>query len=249
MYLSRLIVNPRDRAVRRDLGDCHGLHRTLLAAYPQSGDGDGARAAFGVLYRVETEPETGHAAVLVQSTAAPDWDRLPAGYLSASHDGVENPAVKTIDRSLEALRAGMRLRFRLRANPTRRVHKDSTVPKDQRMRGKRVDLRYEKDQIDWLERKGEAGGFRVKAVRTATMAADGQRAHVVDVRTAPQGRDRGRRPNPTRSRSDDLSFGAVLFDGELVVTDAEAFRRTLTAGIGSGKAYGFGLLSVAPAGG
>ena len=39
---------------------------------------------------------------------------------------------------------------------------------------------------------------------------------------------------------------AVRFDGFLRVTDAGAFRETLTRGIGSGKAYGFGLLSVAP---
>jgi CRISPR system Cascade subunit CasE len=39
----------------------------------------------------------------------------------------------------------------------------------------------------------------------------------------------------------------VVFEGRLRVTDAEAFRRALAAGIGSGKAFGFGLLSVAPA--
>jgi len=44
-----------------------------------------------------------------------------------------------------------------------------------------------------------------------------------------------------------LTVGDVLFDGRLVVTDADRFRETLTAGIGSGKAYGFGLLSIARA--
>ena len=36
-----------------------------------------------------------------------------------------------------------------------------------------------------------------------------------------------------------------MFDGRLVVTDAALFRQTLVQGIGSGKAFGFGLLSVA----
>jgi CRISPR system Cascade subunit CasE len=44
-----------------------------------------------------------------------------------------------------------------------------------------------------------------------------------------------------------LSFGSVLFEGVLEITDAERFQKTLEAGIGSGKAYGFGLLSIAPA--
>jgi CRISPR system Cascade subunit CasE len=37
----------------------------------------------------------------------------------------------------------------------------------------------------------------------------------------------------------------VLFNGTLAVTDPERFRAALATGIGSGKAYGFGLLSVA----
>lgn len=43
-----------------------------------------------------------------------------------------------------------------------------------------------------------------------------------------------------------LTFSSVLFEGELEITDANAFRQTLAQGIGSGKAYGFGLLSIAP---
>ena len=48
------------------------------------------------------------------------------------------------------------------------------------------------------------------------------------------------------SRTKRLTFGAVLFEGELEITNAEDFRNALTHGIGSGKAYGFGLLSIAP---
>ena len=44
-----------------------------------------------------------------------------------------------------------------------------------------------------------------------------------------------------------MTFGSVLFDGELEVNDANAFRAALRSGIGSGKAYGFGLLSIARA--
>ncbi len=44
-----------------------------------------------------------------------------------------------------------------------------------------------------------------------------------------------------------MTFGAVTFEGILEVTDAEKFRESLRQGIGTGKAYGFGLLSVAKA--
>ena len=41
-----------------------------------------------------------------------------------------------------------------------------------------------------------------------------------------------------------LSHAGVRFDGVLEVTDPVSFAATLDSGIGSGKAFGFGLLSV-----
>lgn len=38
----------------------------------------------------------------------------------------------------------------------------------------------------------------------------------------------------------------VTFDGRLEVTDPAALRRTLTQGIGKAKAYGCGLITLAP---
>ena len=41
----------------------------------------------------------------------------------------------------------------------------------------------------------------------------------------------------------------AVFDGILTITDAPLFRRTLTEGIGRGKAFGMGLMTVARIGG
>src|SRR5947209_20436461 len=68
LFLSRLIIDPRSRAVRRDLGDCHDLHRTIMAAFPQAQANDaGARAQFDVLFRVDTDGRSGKVMLLVQS--------------------------------------------------------------------------------------------------------------------------------------------------------------------------------------
>lgn len=112
------------------------------------------------------------------------------------------------------------LAFRLRANPTRRVGKSG----DARWTGKRVGLMQEKDQLDWLQRKAAQGGFRIRSASASQQ--DETQAFKTDHR---------------------MKFLAVLFDGILEVTDPELFRNTLAAGIGSGKAFGFGLLSVARA--
>lgn len=42
-----------------------------------------------------------------------------------------------------------------------------------------------------------------------------------------------------------VSLLAVSYEGTLLVTDAERFRKAMTEGIGRGKAYGMGLLTVA----
>lgn len=237
MYLSRLVLNPRSREVRRDLSDCHALHRTLLSAFGDAGGAD-ARSAFGVLHRLEIDRRSGTALVLVQSDGAPAWGRLPSGY-------VVDVAEKDVTLAFDGLRADHRLRFRLRANPTKKI--DTKTGADvTRRNGKRVDLRREEDRLAWLRRKGEAGGFRLEAARVVA-DAPGTNAGppLPNVHLNPESAVHGRRSEyGTVAR---LTFGSALFEGVLHVTDPVTFRQTLAAGIGSGKAYGFGLLSVAPA--
>jgi CRISPR system Cascade subunit CasE len=141
MYLSRLILNPRCRAVRRDLADAHALHRTLLRAFPDAENGGPGR----VLYRTESPRGEPRFIVLVQSDVAPDWPRLvvPGDYLLGP------PASKPFDL---AFAAGQRLGFRLRANPT--------VKQD----GKRRPLLDEGQQRAWLDRKATEASFRVVRV-------------------------------------------------------------------------------------
>lgn len=235
MYLSRLILNPRSRAVRNDLGDCRSLHRTILSAFPQAiKEQGGARAEFCVLFRADADPRSGRIAVLVQSQVEPDWSQLPKDYLLNDFDELDNPALKRVDAAYGSLVAGIRLRFRLRANPTRRVSQKSAGEKSNGF-GKRVEIYGEEKQLDWLHRKGEQHGFKLLATRI--------NPNIPNARANPEGKVIGR-----RGRSDSpMKFGSVLFEGELEITNDESFKEALRNGIGSGKAFGFGLLSIAPA--
>lgn len=226
IYLSHLRLNPRSRAVWHDLADCRGLHRTIMRAFPPVPCGVDARAHLGVLYRLDL-PRAGGPFLLVQSRAEPDWARLAPGYLI--DDGARN---KRIEEHYAALHEDVVLAFRLRANPTKRLS-PAPDPDGQRMQGKRVELRDETEQLTWLRRKGEQNGFRLLAARVDPAAK-------VQSRAAGDG---GGRPSGVANR---LTFGAATFEGELQITDAPRFREGLVQGIGSGKAYGFGLLSVAP---
>lgn len=114
-------------------------------------------------------------------------------------------------------RTGDRLRFRLKANPTAK----------KRVEGRddttRVGIVKEDEQRAWLARKGERGGFEPDGVV------------VID-----EGQVKARRSNGRT-----MTFRSVRFEGALEVTDPGRLAETLRAGVGSGKAFGFGLLSLA----
>ncbi len=229
MFLSKLTLNLRSSAARHDLARPYEMHRTLMNAYgyPRVDD------RCDLLFRLEPSP-TGPPIVLVQTRDAPDWSALSTGCL------LGHAECKPWD---PVVAPGQRLRFRLRANPTKRV-----AAKNERlggvMVGKRVGLVTEADQIRWLVRKGAAGGFRVPGEWVdARHPETGQPIQLPNFRVdvIPEGRHRNDKPGHAGD------FLAVRFEGVLIVTDAEAFRANVAAGVGSGKAFGFGLLSVAPA--
>lgn len=272
MYLSRLFLNPRSRSVRRDLGSHQDMHRTVLSLFPQlppearaAGQSD-ARQHFGVLHRLDVEPRTGSLTLLIQSRLEPDFSRLEPDYLLTRPPSGAQPAeCKALADRYARITSGMTLAFRLRANPTRKID-TKTGPDGRRRNGKRVDLRGEEAWWQWLARKGEASGFRPLEVRTTpdnraapdpgggTARAAGA-VPIPNVRVTPDRRTFPRHAagaatdgaSPSSRERRQLTFAAVLFEGLLEVTDPDAFRAALEQGIGSGKAYGFGLLSIAPA--
>jgi CRISPR system Cascade subunit CasE len=228
MYLSRLLLNPRNRAVQNDLVDCQHLHRTILRAFPQVNNTNSVRTQLGILYRLEQSQQNTGLTLLVQSQTLPSWENLPQNYLLETSN-LPNPACKSVEEAYQNLKLGMRLIFRLRANPTRKIASPSVDGK--KSNGKRVEFQKEEDQILWLKRKAALGGFKLLSLKLNTDISSLQTQAVSKVYGF--------------KKDHKLSFGAVLFQGELEITDLEVFKQTLLNGIGSGKSYGFGLLSIA----
>jgi CRISPR system Cascade subunit CasE len=83
----------------------------------------------------------------------------------------------------------------------------------------------EPEMLAWIVRKGEQGGFVVDVETT---------------RTYSRGREYFQKQAVSGLHS------AVEYQGILSVTDPTAFHHTFTRGIGSAKAFGFGLLVIAP---
>lgn len=115
----------------------------------------------------------------------------------------------------------MKLRFYLRANPTVKT-KSKTNP-DKKTR---YSLLKEEELIKWIHRKGKLHGFEVKGFR---------------LRNKKQYISYKRNGNSKR-----ITHGGIDFEGILEVTDKKEFLKCLKKGIGSAKAFGFGLLTVMP---
>jgi CRISPR system Cascade subunit CasE len=214
------------------------MHCTVMSAFGLRLDiteqGQGARGAFHVLYRIEPAPLADGPCVLVQSGIEPNWSQLPHGYLLSGP--LKNPAVKSVDKSYQRLITGMCLRFRLLANPTRKIDTRSG-PDGKRHHGRRVELRGDEACLAWLSRKADEYGFALTTVRVVPDVPNTivrSRFKITGTRVNPSGRDT-------------LTVGTALFEGELRITDIERFRRALVQGIGPAKSYGCGLLSIAPA--
>jgi CRISPR system Cascade subunit CasE len=136
--------------------------------------------------------------------------------LSGSGLLMDSPQVKTFDPDLPT---GAHYYFRLLVNPTIRTKQPDG-------KSKRVGLYTTEAQIEWLQRKAQQGGFTVESMKLSDLGM------VESIK---------KKNNQTFH----IQHFAVQFDGLLSVTDSQLFKLTLMKGIGSAKAFGFGLLSLA----
>lgn len=207
MYISLLEIDPRSHVARTWLGNPYRVHQRLLMAFP---DADPGR----VLFRIEDEWAPPR--IIVQCEAEARWD--------AAFEDLRVLASPIQQKVLSLnVAVGDELRFRLRANPTKRLM--AGCP-GKRVDGPRVGLFKEEDQRTWMERKASSAGFELLSVAIRPLGT------VVS------------RKNPAKDRGRQ-SHLAVQFDGHLRVTEPRELEAAVRCGIGSAKAYGFGLLSLA----
>lgn len=131
------------------------------------------------------------------------------------------PETKAYGPLLKRIQAGTVWRFRLTANPTKSVHE----PKGSAKRGRVCAHITTEFQEKWLMERAEKHGFYLEA--------DG--FTVVESRWRRFQKEHRGRP---------VVLLSVTYEGVLEVTDAEKFQQLLTEGIGRGKAYGLGLMTV-----
>ena len=253
MFLSTLLIdtgiNPdRPRPGRIWLRNLYRVHQRLCMAFPskERRESDPSflkqyepaqfaqghvhvrrKPDAGFLFRVDPRPG-GSAAIVVLSAVAPNW-----GY--AFHNAqflLAAPPSKP--RLLQLpINEGARFAFRLLANAVFRAREKSLgvngAPLDAKWVCKRIPVPGDEESLrNWLKRRAAGGGF---SFEDADLAAT--KTGYVYV-------------NKRREDQPGYRLRSVQYDVVLKVTDTDAFRQTLARGIGPGKAFGFGLLSIAP---
>ncbi|WP_380282546.1 type I-E CRISPR-associated protein Cas6/Cse3/CasE [Kitasatospora purpeofusca] len=130
-------------------------------------------------------------------------------------------ATKSLAPLLTAMRPGLSVRYRIAANPIRKPGRTTrelyNLSPVVPLRGAAAD--------DWWTRQADTAGLQLTALRSEPFDAV-----------------RGTR----RSDQNRIKHDRVLFEGTARITDPDLLRTRLTAGIGKGKAYGCGLLGLAP---
>lgn len=235
LYLS-LLTLPR-RHPRWQYLQPYDLHRLLIHALPDQPEREKKPR---LLYRHD-EYDDAHS-VLVQTPVEPDWEALTS---------TADVKVKSFDPS--QIETDRQFRFLLRANPV--VRRRGTYFKDGKARhvlvGSHADWvkkqtgvappSREEQLVNWLAEKGHSERGTL-GTYVLTKKIQGEKTVPACV-VSPAKSYSFRRSKESRP----MYFMGVDFEGILQVTDPEAFARILQAGIGRGKAFGFGLLSLAPA--
>lgn len=126
---------------------------------------------------------------------------------------------KSYDPFLKSLVHGQKVSFRLTANPVRAVKQDDR-------RGKVYPHITVVHQLQYLESRAEKLGFSLVNEDYQIV----QRDFLILRKKG------GKR----------IKLVRAIYEGSLIIENAEVFRKTLTEGVGKEKAYGFGMMTVVP---
>ena len=210
--LTRIRLNRRSAAVRRDIANTDHMHKTVMRLAPDD-LGTNPRQKARLLFRLEHATNRTPPTLLVQSHQPPDLTRLSRKYGTAE--------TRDLAPMLNALTPGLRVRYRITANATA----SRLDPKDRypgsKKRGTVIPL-YGKQALAWWQRRAENAGL-------ALMTTD----------LTPIRRRRTQAPGPLHT--------LTRFDGIATIAEPHQLHHALLTGIGRGKSYGAGLLSLAPA--
>jgi CRISPR system Cascade subunit CasE len=252
MFLSRFRLNVRRPGARRLLSSPQAMHAAVMSSFPSLLPTDvPAPDEPRVLWRLDHRAAA-EVHLYIVSPDRPDLTHLveQAGWPAVATPQTPGWETRPYGTFLSRLASGERWAFRLTANPVHTIRRTDSEPRKVTAHLTPV------HQMNWLLQRQERCGFRIlekpeeKRLLPGGTTYKEKEAHHGD-RYELSVRDQRNmafdKTRNTRTRnSKPVTVVAVTFDGRLEITDPDALRRTLTQGIGRAKAYGCGLITLAP---
>jgi CRISPR system Cascade subunit CasE len=135
--------------------------------------------------------------------------------------GYGHADVKDLGPMFAALRKGLAVRYRIVLNPAKRER----LGLDQKNKRGRIVPLSGADADQWWLRRAADAGLHLHVLTPTNLAA----------------------VRPRNQQAPPMRHSLLRYDGTATVTDPEALTQAVLTGIGRGKPYGAGLLSLAPA--
>ncbi|MGW1293693.1 type I-E CRISPR-associated protein Cas6/Cse3/CasE [Streptomyces sp. NPDC002533] len=151
------------------------------------------------------------------STILVQANRLDPACLPAGYGQAD---IKSLTPLLIALRKGLAVRYRIVLNPVKRER----LPLQARGKRGRIVPLSGADADQWWLRRAAESGLQVRVLTPTSMPP----------------------VRPRRQGAGGMRHSLIRYDGTATVTDPDALHEAVLAGIGRGKPYGAGLLSLAP---
>ena len=234
-HLSRIWLNPLRTGTQRLIRNPQTMHAAVLGGLAVQ------PVTERTLWRLDLS-NTHRAELLVLTQSRPSWEHLVE---QAGWPGADEPqaVVRPYQPLLDRLSRGQEYAFRLRANPvraTRNPAAPSPAQKErlataERPRGVLVPHRTAAHQLSWLTDRIQNWGFTL----VPTTAGDPQvqlisRERLTFTKTGDDG---------ARRR---IVLQTATYEGRLRISDPDVVRTALLEGVGRARAYGCGLLTLAP---
>lgn len=227
MYISRFSFNRARRQTRFLLANPQALHAQVLESFAPSQHTE--TSAGRVLWRVDDDTNT--TTLFITSPERPD---LTSFVEECGWPATETWQTREYTQRIESIKLGQQWAFRFTGNPVSAKRQDSPEL-TKRPRGVRVPHVTAEQQLNWLLDRSNTAGFTCVTEPHVEVSVSNRRELTF----------RKKNHDTSSAKKSLVKLRTAQFDGVLTVTDTDAFRKTLTFGLGPAKGYGCGLLTIA----
>lgn len=229
MYMTKISLNRRRRGAIKPLGSRHAMHAAVMSSFSP---GTPTTTVDGrVLWRIDRVGDSLDLLIASPGRPCPETINEQAGWstgpVSASMD--YRPFLTSITREQEFV-------FRLVANPAHRL----STSHDGQVSKKIVAHVTDGYQRQWFLDRTEANGFAVVGSTPSIIPVHAKEGALCALII------RERETSVFRRGQSRVTLTSAAYEGRLTVSDPNLLRKSLTHGIGRGKGYGCGLLTLAP---